>query len=214
MCSYFPSFYLSACLRFCSFSLFFSSINTILTAIFINLFFLFHLFLPFVLVYFYLFFLLLSHFVFHSLLSFSFLTLSLPLSFFFPYYVYLFLISPFHYLPFYLSLSLSFLFRFLFLFLLFSFLIIFFVIPFIIFLLLSLFLFLAFSVSFSLSRANTQSCLSLNAYQVVTGTNPYLTNAFLHFLHFQHIRKDCFQVKSNLLTDFRFTTHMNIMILN
>jgi hypothetical protein len=28
------------------------------------------------------------------------------------------------------------------------------------------------------------------------------------------IRKDCFQVKSNLLTDFRFTTHMNIMILN
>jgi hypothetical protein len=29
-----------------------------------------------------------------------------------------------------------------------------------------------------------------------------------------HIRKDCFQVKSNLLTDFRFTTHMNIMILN
>jgi hypothetical protein len=30
----------------------------------------------------------------------------------------------------------------------------------------------------------------------------------------QYIRKDCFQVKSNLLTDFRFTTHMNIMILN
>ncbi len=29
-----------------------------------------------------------------------------------------------------------------------------------------------------------------------------------------NIRKDCFQVKSNLLTDFRFTTHMNIMILN
>ncbi len=29
-----------------------------------------------------------------------------------------------------------------------------------------------------------------------------------------HIRKDCFQVKSNLLTYFRFTTHMNIMILN
>jgi len=28
------------------------------------------------------------------------------------------------------------------------------------------------------------------------------------------IRKDCFQVKSNLLTGFRFTTHMNIMILN
>ncbi len=28
------------------------------------------------------------------------------------------------------------------------------------------------------------------------------------------IRKDCFQVKSNLLTAFRFTTHMNIMILN
>ncbi len=28
------------------------------------------------------------------------------------------------------------------------------------------------------------------------------------------IRKDCFQVKSNLLTDFRFTTHMNITILN
>jgi hypothetical protein len=28
------------------------------------------------------------------------------------------------------------------------------------------------------------------------------------------IRKDCFQVKSNLFTDFRFTTHMNIMILN
>jgi hypothetical protein len=28
------------------------------------------------------------------------------------------------------------------------------------------------------------------------------------------IRKDCFQVRSNLLTDFRFTTHMNIMILN
>jgi hypothetical protein len=28
------------------------------------------------------------------------------------------------------------------------------------------------------------------------------------------IRKDCFQVKSNLLTDFRFTTNMNIMILN
>jgi hypothetical protein len=28
------------------------------------------------------------------------------------------------------------------------------------------------------------------------------------------IRKDCFQVKSNLLTNFRFTTHMNIMILN
>ncbi len=28
------------------------------------------------------------------------------------------------------------------------------------------------------------------------------------------IRKDCFQVKSNLLTDSRFTTHMNIMILN
>ncbi len=28
------------------------------------------------------------------------------------------------------------------------------------------------------------------------------------------IRKDCFQVKSNLLTDFRFTIHMNIMILN
>jgi hypothetical protein len=28
------------------------------------------------------------------------------------------------------------------------------------------------------------------------------------------IRKDCFQVKSNLLTDFRFTTHMNIIILN
>jgi len=27
-------------------------------------------------------------------------------------------------------------------------------------------------------------------------------------------RKDCFQVKSNLLTDFRFTTHMNITILN
>ncbi len=33
--------------------------------------------------------------------------------------------------------------------------------------------------------------------------------AFLH-----SIRKDCFQVKSNLLTDSRFTTHMNIMILN
>ncbi len=30
----------------------------------------------------------------------------------------------------------------------------------------------------------------------------------------QPIRKDCFQVKSNLLTNFRFTTHMNIMILN
>ncbi len=30
----------------------------------------------------------------------------------------------------------------------------------------------------------------------------------------QGIRKDCFQVKSNLLTDFRFTTRMNIMILN
>jgi hypothetical protein len=29
-----------------------------------------------------------------------------------------------------------------------------------------------------------------------------------------YIRKDCFQVKSNLLTAFRFTTHMNIMILN
>ncbi len=28
------------------------------------------------------------------------------------------------------------------------------------------------------------------------------------------IRKDCFQVKSNLLTDFLYTTHMNIMILN
>jgi hypothetical protein len=28
------------------------------------------------------------------------------------------------------------------------------------------------------------------------------------------IRKVCFQVKSNLLTNFRFTTHMNIMILN
>ncbi len=28
------------------------------------------------------------------------------------------------------------------------------------------------------------------------------------------IRKDCFQVKSNLFTNFRFTTHMNIMILN
>ncbi len=28
------------------------------------------------------------------------------------------------------------------------------------------------------------------------------------------IRKDCFQVKSNLLTAFRFTTHMNIMIPN
>ncbi len=32
--------------------------------------------------------------------------------------------------------------------------------------------------------------------------------------HGQDIRKDCFQVKSNLLTDSRFTTHMNIMILN
>ncbi len=31
---------------------------------------------------------------------------------------------------------------------------------------------------------------------------------------FGTIRKDCFQVKSNLLTNFRFTTHMNIMILN
>jgi hypothetical protein len=30
----------------------------------------------------------------------------------------------------------------------------------------------------------------------------------------RNIRKDCFQVKSNLLTNFRFTTHMNIMILN
>jgi hypothetical protein len=29
-----------------------------------------------------------------------------------------------------------------------------------------------------------------------------------------NIRKDCFQVRSNLLTDFQFTTHMNIMILN
>ncbi len=28
------------------------------------------------------------------------------------------------------------------------------------------------------------------------------------------IRKDCFQVKSNLLTDLWFTTRMNIMILN
>ncbi len=28
------------------------------------------------------------------------------------------------------------------------------------------------------------------------------------------IRKDCFQVKSNLLTTFRFTTYIKIMILN
>ncbi len=32
--------------------------------------------------------------------------------------------------------------------------------------------------------------------------------------YLQNIRKDCFQVKSNLLTDSRFTTQMNIMILN
>ncbi len=35
-----------------------------------------------------------------------------------------------------------------------------------------------------------------------------------HYRYDLNIRKDCFQVKSNLLTDFRFTTHMNIMILN
>ena len=46
------------------------------------------------------------------------------------------------------------------------------------------------------------------------------TNARIKFknkvkvLNVANIRKDCFQVKSNLLTDSRFTTHMNIMILN
>jgi hypothetical protein len=33
-------------------------------------------------------------------------------------------------------------------------------------------------------------------------------------IRFHTIRKDCVQIKSNLLTDFWFTTHMNIMILN
>ncbi len=35
---------------------------------------------------------------------------------------------------------------------------------------------------------------------------------FLPLIHSN--RKDCFQVKSNLLTNFQCTTHMNIMILN
>jgi hypothetical protein len=47
---------------------------------------------------------------------------------------------------------------------------------------------------------------------------PLVSNAnfmeLYKFLPLPIIRKDCFQVKSNLLTDFRFTTHMNIMILN
>ncbi len=34
---------------------------------------------------------------------------------------------------------------------------------------------------------------------------------FWKLLLFYKTIKDCFQVKSNLLTDFRFTTHMNIM---
>jgi hypothetical protein len=36
----------------------------------------------------------------------------------------------------------------------------------------------------------------------------------LKLVNIAPIRKDCFQVKSNLFPDFRFTTHMNIMILN
>jgi hypothetical protein len=45
-----------------------------------------------------------------------------------------------------------------------------------------------------------------------TRDNDIQRNGILHSE--ANIRKDCFQVKSNLLTDFRFTTHMNIMILN
>ncbi len=41
-----------------------------------------------------------------------------------------------------------------------------------------------------------------------------VTQQFGGSVYSRNIRKDCFQVKSNLLTDFRFTTHMNIMILN
>jgi hypothetical protein len=59
----------------------------------------------------------------------------------------------------------------------------------------------------------TLSIMTLSIMTLSIMTLSIMTLSMMTF-SIRIIRKDCFQVKSNLLTDFRFTTHMNIMILN